>query len=229
MPVVVADRVLDVPLERQVWSQTCWAACGSMVIKGMIPSFNNPLQLADDAHNNDENYPAYNDTQYDIIEEVKGNRINNSTNNKPANSGDIINALKVISNNALIGYTEPADTFSQTMLRQKLDAGSPVIYLSGRYLSNQNRDGGHFRVIYGYYWSESAEEYVYLVHDPWDPCMKYNPQSSTIGNNFHLDVWRRSWENILNEKTEGISGLDIPETHNYIYRVDDFIYFSLEE
>ena len=215
------------PLERQVWNQSCWAACGSMVIKGMIPSFNYPLQLADDAHNNDEHYPAYNDTQYDIIEAVKGGRIKNNTNNKPASSDDIINALKGISDNTLIGHYVPVNDFSQTMLRQKLDAGSPVIYLSGRYDNNKERKEGHFRVIYGYYWMESANKYVYIVHEPWDTCKKY--ESNRIGNNVHLDIWRRSWENILNEKENGIVGLDRPETQNYIYETDNFIYFSLEE
>ena len=215
LDVVVADKVLDVPLERQVWSQSCWAACGSMAIKGMISSFNYPLQLADDVHNNDENYPAYNDTQYDIIEEVKGGRIKNNTNNKPASSDDIINALKGISDNTLIGHYVPVNDFSQTMLRQKLDDGSPVIYLSGRY-DNNERVGGHFRVIYGYYWLESANKYVYLVHEPYD------------FSNFHLDIWERSWENILNEKENDINGLDRPETNDYTYKTENFIYFSLE-
>ena len=214
------------PLERQVWNQSCWAACGSMVIKGMIPSFNYPLQLADDAHNNDENYPAYNDTQYDIIEEVKGGRIKNNTNNKPASSDDIINALKDVSGNEISGVKVEAENFSQTLLRQKLDTGSPVIYLTRKYNSYSSEWTGHFRVIYGYYWLESAEKYVYLVCDPWNTCMKYN--ENTIGNNVHLDIWRRSWENILDEKEKGISGLDIAVTSPYLtFYTREFIYFDL--
>ena len=232
VPVVVADRVLDVPLERQVWSQTCWAACGSMVIKGMIPSFNNPLQLADDAHNNDENYPAYNDTQYDIIEEVKGSRIrNDDTTNRPDSMGNVAAALETISGNVMSGTTVAAINFSQELLRQKLDAGSPVVYNSSRFDADNERNGGHFRVIYGYYWYSdpysNTVKCVYLVHDPWDPCKKYNSEGSAIGNNFHLDIWRRSWENIMNEKAVGISGLDRPETHNYTYATNEFIYFVL--
>ena len=226
IPVVVANKVLDVPLERQVWNQSCWAACGSMVIKGMISSFNYPLQLADDAHNNDENYPAYNDTQYDIIEKVKGSRIKNTTNNKPASSDDIINALKNVSGNEISGVKVEAENFSQTLLRQKLDAGSPVIYLTRKYNSYSSEWTGHFRVIYGYYWLESAEKYVYLVCDPWNTCMKYN--ENTIGNNVHLDIWRRSWENILDEKEKGISGLDIAVTSSYLtFYTREFIYFDL--
>ena len=226
IPVVVANKVLDVPLERQVWNQSCWAACGSMVIKGMISSFNYPLQLADDAHNNDENYPAYNDTQYDIIEKVKGSRIKNNTNNKPASSDYIINALKDVSGNEISGVKVEAENFSQTLLRQKLDAGSPVIYLTRKYNSYSSEWTGHFRVIYGYYWLESAEKYVYLVCDPWNTCMKYN--ENTIGNNVHLDIWRRSWENILDEKEKGISGLDIAVTSSYLtFYTREFIYFDL--
>ena len=129
------------------------------------------------------------------------------------------------------GTTVAAINFSPELLRQKLDAGSPVVYNSSRFDADNERNGGHFRVIYGYYWYSdpysNTVKCVYLVHDPWDPCKKYNSEGSAIGNNFHLDIWRRSWENIMNEKAVGISGLDRPETHNYTYATNEFIYFVL--
>ena len=72
-----------------------------------------------------------------------------------------------------------------------------------------------FRVIYGYYWLESANKYVYLVHEPYDR------------SDFHLDIWERSWANIMDEEASGVSNIDRPVSDsNIYYRTTEFLYFS---
>ena len=198
MPVVVADRALDVPHIRQEKSQWCWAACAQMIVKTCDP-------------NNIK-------TQAKLVTELW-----ESAKDDAANRTDIINVVEKQFTNEDTGqkivegkYISNPENMTDTRMRQILDSGSPIIYLAGKYANNGKRESGHFRVIYGYY-KQSDNKYVYLIYDPWDP-VKY-------GNNVHYDYWRRSWQNILDEEDIGISGVDkLPESGFTNYSGAWFIY-----
>ena len=60
-------------------------------------------------------------------------------------------------------------------------------------------------MVYGYYLytkPNGSQEYVYLVYDPWDPVV--------YQNNIHLDIWRQSWTNIMNEKNSSVDTDRVP-------------------
>ena len=195
LDVVVADKVLDVPLIRQEKSQWCWAACAQMVVKKYRP--NDSHSQTDMARIGQQldagQMPSNTDNNYLAIERIVGNCTDNTV--------------------SLIHKTDA--NFTENDLRTQLNAGSPVIYLSSRYSNSGARTGGHFRVIYGYYWLESANKYVYLVHEPYD------------FSNFHLDIWERSWANIMDEEASGVNNIDRPVSDSDIYyRATEFLYFS---
>ena len=199
VPVVVADRVLDVPHIRQAKSQRYWAACAQMLVQYYDPdSTVTQAQMVWFAHGNDENFTGNTNEIKSIIEE----------------------------------YTDAAITIDvrtafggEGALRQKLDNGEPVIYLTNR-INTQNKVFGHCRVIYGYYLLPGTNKYVYLVHDPWDPSRKYDSYDYEIGGNVHYDIWRRSWINITDEEEiDGdIPGVDrLPRSGYSNYTADWFI------
>lgn len=163
LPVVVADKVLDVPHFRQEKSQWCWAACAQMLV---------------------EYYGAKAPvTQADLAEDGQGNK----TDNEPKS----FNVIKtIIDKNTNKTAIEKEGEFTETQLRSMLNNGNPVIYLIRRYNTSSKKWTGHYRVIYGYY-KTSSDKYVYLVHDPWDQA------NVGFGSNAHLDIWRRSWTNLL--------------------------------
>lgn len=192
---VVADKVLDVPLIRQEQSQWCWAACAQMVVKKYRPNdSHSQTDMARIGQQLDEDQmPSDDDNNYHAIERIVSNCTDNTV--------------------SLIHKTD--SNFTENDLRTQLNAGSPVIYLSSRYSNSGTRTGGHFRVIYGYYWLESANKYVYLVHEPYDR------------SDFHLDIWERSWANIMDEEASGVSNIDRPVSDsNIYYRTTEFLYFS---
>ena len=183
IPVVVANKVLDVPHIRQQYNYLCWAACAQMVTKYYDSSVTDSQttmaakgQQTETFINQDEGYT-----------EIK--RIIEYYTDKTAT-------------------WEDADYFSGTKLRAKIDAGNPVIYLSTRIPINdpdKENPPGHFRVVYGYYLytkPNGSQEYVYLVYDPWDPVV--------YQNNIHLDIWRQSWTNIMNEKNSSVDTDRVP-------------------
>lgn len=195
LDVVVADKVLDVPLIRQEQSQWCWAACAQMVVKKYRPNdSHSQTDMARIGQQLDEDQmPSDDDNDYHAIERIVSNCTDNTV--------------------SLIHKTD--SNFTENDLRTQLNAGSPVIYLSSRYSNSGTRTGGHFRVIYGYYWLESANKYVYLVHEPYDR------------SDFHLDIWERSWANIMDEEASGVSNIDRPVSDsNIYYRTTEFLYFS---
>ncbi len=180
MPVVVADRVLDVPHFRQEKSQWCWAACAQMLV---------------------EYYGAKAPViQADLAEDGQGNK----TDNEPKS----FNVIKtIIDKNTNKTAIEKEGEFTETQLRSMLNNGNPVIYLIRRYNTSSKKWTGHYRVIYGYY-KTSSDKYVYLVHDPWDQA------NAGFGSNAHLDIWRRSWTNLLRPD---LTDLDIDRNPGYGY------------
>lgn len=138
----------------------------------------------------------------------------NNTLNKVGSTDDIIKIITKYGEKTLTKVTR-SNFGGETSLRQKLDSGKPVIYLTNR-VNSGGETKGHFRVIYGYY-KQSDNKYVYLIYDPWDTA-KYE-------NNVHFDYWRRSWQNILDEEAIGISGIDkLPKSGFTNYSGDWFIY-----
>ena len=207
VPVVVADKVLDVPHIRQEKSQWCWVACAQMIIKTYDP-------------NNIK-------TQAELVTELWGSDIN-----KAANRTDIINVVEKQFTNEDTGqkmvegkYIQNPANMTDNQMRQILDSGSPIIYLVGKYKNNGERESGHFRVIYGYSMHNDGS-CVYFVYDPWNTCRKYDPTSNVIGNNIHYDIWRRSLVNIKDEEEQGIStDIKINNAASY-YEINDFVYFE---
>ena len=189
----VADRVLDVPHIRQEKSQWCWAACAQMMVQ-------------------------YYDPDSTVTQEQMVRFAHNNVLNKDGSTNDIKNIIE--------GYTDASITIDSAdvfglddyALRQKLDSGKPVIYLIRRFRINDNKWTGHFRVIYGYYWCESAQEYVYLICDPWD-------QAASFGSNAHYDIWRRSWGNIWHPDIKYIPDIDrLPASGYKDYFLSYFLY-----
>ena len=197
VPVVVADRVLDVPHIRQEQSKWCWAACAQMMVE-----YYNPNITA---------------TQIDMARTGQGL----DENEKPVDqNGGYLEMQRIVeayTNQTTVQKEE--DEFTESMLRAELNAGNPVIYLSTRD-KNGVWNGGHFNIIYGYYWDDDYNNYVYLTHDPWDTCKDENL--------IHLDIWRRSWANIQNEKNTPAptdrAPADNYNTQAYSYYANWFMY-----
>ena len=207
IPVVVANKVLDVPHIRQEKSQWCWVACAQMIIKTYDP-------------NNIK-------TQAELVTELWGSDINEATNKT-----DIINVVEKQFTNEDTGqkigegkYISNPANMTDTQMRQILDSGSPIIYLVGKYKNNGERESGHFRVIYGYSMHNDGS-CVYFVYDPWETCIKEFGKNGALGNNVHLDIWQRSLVNIKDEEEQGIStDIKINNAASY-YEINDFVYFE---
>ena len=123
LDVVVADKVLDVPLIRQEQSQWCWAACAQMVVKKYRPNdSHSQTDMARIGQQLDEDQmPSDDDNNYHAIERIVSNCTDNTV--------------------SLIHKTD--SNFTENDLRTQLNAGSPVIYLSSRYSNSGTRTGGH--------------------------------------------------------------------------------------
>lgn len=209
MPVVVADRVLDVPHIRQEQSQWCWVACAQMAIQKYEPD-NNKIQ------------------HWLVEEERRASDEQNSVNNPDNSAGYMSEICSIVErevDNVQGKYISNPQNMTDHQLRQILDSGSPVIYLMGRYNTNGSRRSGHIRVIYGYYINTDGD-YVYLVHEPWKTCNKKFGLNGAVGNNIHLDIWRRSLVNIKDENEAGISSIDNPNDDIYGYELEEVLYFE---
>lgn len=194
--VVVANVALDVPHIRQEKSEWCWAACAQMVVK----YYNSSVTA--------------NQTTMAGVGQGNGNPTND-----PAG---FIAIERIIENYTdATAYIKDETAFNENDLIAKLNSGSPVIYLSSRYKPKGSTidDGGHIRVIYGYY--ETSHGNVYLVHEPYGPA-EYS--------DFHLDIWKRSWINICDEdEIDPNLNVDRRPAVNYRnrdYFADWFIYCS---
>ena len=192
LPVVVADKVLDVPHIRQEKRYWCWAACAQMMVE-----YYNPNTTA---------------TQTDMARTGQGLKENEEPVDKNGGYHEMKTIVETYTSETTIQKQETE--FTESMLLSELNSGDPVIYLSTREKDGE-WEGGHFNIIYGYYWDSSNNRNIYLTYDPWDTCAR--------ANSIHLDVWRRSWANIQHE-------MDTPATTDRApdddYNTDAYYYYA---
>ncbi len=109
--------------------------------------------------------------------------------------------------------------YSETTLRGLLDSTNPVIILRGWYNASGARQGGHYVVIYDYYWDANNGMYMYKIFDPWDPnvgkAYSKSYQSICNGRNPAFDdeeVDSGIWEGIVvYEKGDYLNIISWPE------------------
>lgn len=65
-------------------------------------------------------------------------------------------------------YSTWGEIYDENTLQDLLDCSNPVVILRGWYNWNGKRQGGHFVVIYDYYWDSVNDLYMYRIFDPWD-------------------------------------------------------------
>ena len=192
VPVVVADKVLDVPHIRQEKSRWRWAACTQMMVE-----YYNPNTTA---------------TQTDMARTGQGLKENEEPENENGGYDEMKTIVETYTSETTVQKQETE--FTESMLLSELKSGDPVIYLSTREKDGE-WEGGHFNIIYGYYWDSSNNRNIYLTYDPWDTCAR--------ANSIHLDVWRRSWANIQHE-------MDTPATTDRApdddYNTDAYYYYA---
>lgn len=192
IPVVVANKVLDVPHIRQEKSRWCWAACTQMMVE-----YYNPNTTA---------------TQTDMARTGQGLKENEEPVDKNGGYDEMKTIVETYTSETTVQKQETE--FTESMLLSELNSGDPVIYLSTREKDGE-WEGGHFNIIYGYYWDSSNNRNIYLTYDPWDTCAR--------ANSIHLDVWRRSWANIQHE-------MDTPATTDRApdddYNTDAYYYYA---
>lgn len=213
VPVVVADKVLDVPHIRQKESQWCWVTCAQMAIQKYEPD-NDKIQ------------------HWLVEDERRPNKEEQKPITEPDNTtgymSEICSIVEREVDNVQGQYISNPQNITDQQLRQILDSGSPVIYMIGRYETNGQRRSGHMRVIYGYY-IDTNGNCIYLVHEPWETCIEEFGRNDALGNNIHLDIWRRSLINIKDEDDKGVSGIDRPNNDIYNYKLEEVLYFEEAE
>lgn len=213
IPVVVADKVLDVPHIRQKESQWCWVTCAQMAIQKYEPD-NDKIQ------------------HWLVEDERRPNKEEQKPITEPDNTtgymSEICSIVEREVDNVQGQYISNPQNITDQQLRQILDSGSPVIYMIGRYETNGQRRSGHMRVIYGYY-IDTNGNCIYLVHEPWETCIEEFGRNDALGNNIHLDIWRRSLINIKDEDDKGVSGIDRPNNDIYNYKLEEVLYFEEAE
>lgn len=94
-------------------------------------------------------------------------------------------------------YSTWGNIYSESALRNILDSTNPVIILRGWYDTSGTRTGGHYVVIYDYYWDSNNNMYVYEIFDPWAP---------NVG-----DSYSRSYQSICNGRNPAFTG-DVTDT-----------------
>lgn len=213
IPVVVANKVLDVPHIRQEKSQWCWVTCAQMAIQKYEPD-NDKIQ------------------HWLVEDERRPNKEEQKPITEPDNTtgymSEICSIVEREVDNVQGQYISNPQNITDQQLRQILDSGSPVIYMIGRYETNGQRRSGHMRVIYGYY-IDTDGSCIYLVHEPWETCIEEFGRNDALGNNIHLDIWRRSLINIKDEDDNGVSGIDRPNNDIYNYKLEEVLYFEEAE
>ncbi len=139
-----------IQLEAQEQSSWCWAASARM---------------------SSYNYIVPSVSQASVAVYIKlGIETKTPTSNQitQANDGASINETKnaieyILSSNNGYGRYE---IYSEQNLRTLLDNGNPVIVLRGWYNSSKIRGGGHYTIIYDYYWDSTNGIYLYKIYDP---------------------------------------------------------------
>ena len=151
-------------------------------------------------------------TQTDMARTGQGLKENEEPENENGGYDEMKTIVETYTSETTVQKQETE--FTESMLLSELKSGDPVIYLSTREKDGE-WEGGHFNIIYGYYWDSSNNRNIYLTYDPWDTCAR--------ANSIHLDVWRRSWANIQHE-------MDTPATTDRApdddYNTDAYYYYA---
>ena len=104
------------------------------------------------------------------------------------------------------------DIYDENTLRSLLDNSNPVIILRGWYDYNYTRKGGHFVVIYTYYFDSTNKVYLYNIFDPW---------TVNVGANYS-----RSYQSICNGRNKAFSS-DMSDTGVWegivVYKKNDYL------
>lgn len=83
-------------------------------------------------------------------------------------TGTILHVSKAL--NYILGssnvYSEHHKIYTEPTLISMLNNSNPVIVLRGKYDNNYNRYGGHYTVIYDYYWDSEHSIYMFNIYDP---------------------------------------------------------------
>lgn len=127
---------LNTPQIGQEKDQWCWAASALMAAK---------------------TYGATNKTQSDIVKYTVG-----STLNVGVDFAEVVGAANYACNFQAIHCLNGVLTQDELIL--ELNYGNPVIISRGWYPNNDQREGGHDTVIYGYYASNNT--YQFMIRDP---------------------------------------------------------------
>ena len=128
-------RTLNTPEIGQEKSMWCWAASALMAAKT-------------------NTYTTK--TQSDIVREIKGSVID-----EDADEYETLRAVQYASGNS--NYVLLEHTLSEAEIKQKIDAGFPIILCRGWY-PNGPRENGHVSVLYGYRFEGTYVKY--LIRDP---------------------------------------------------------------
>ena len=171
-----------VQLEPQQQTMWCWVASARM--SSMI-YMQSPISQASAAVYVKLNAITFNPT---------------STQISNANSGGTVSETEaaveyiLASNNC---YSTWGNIYSESTLRNILDSENPVVILRGWYNTSGKRTGGHYVVIYDYYWDLNNNTYMYEIFDPWSP---------NVG-----DAYSRSYQSICNGRNPAFNG-DVTDT-----------------
>lgn len=171
-----------VQLEPQQQTNWCWAASARM--SSMI-DMQSSISQASAAVYVKLNVVTSNPTSTQISNANKGGTV-----------GETEKALEHIldSNDC---YSTWGNIYSESVLRKVLDSTNPVIILRGWYDTSGTRIGGHYVVIYDYYWDSNNNIYMYEIFDPWSP---------NVG-----DAYSRSYQSICNGRNAAFTG-DVTDT-----------------
>jgi len=143
----------EIQLEAQKETKWCWAACARMASTKYMHS---PISQ--------ESAAVY----------IKsGIKTNNPTDaqieaaNTSANVQKTAQAVEYILGSSGNTYYNFGAVYDDVTLNGLLDAGNIVVALRGTYNESGTRTGGHYIVIYDYYWDSDLEMDLYKIHDPW--------------------------------------------------------------
>lgn len=105
-------------------------------------------------------------TQTDMARTGQGLKENEEPKNENGGYDEMKTIVETYTSETTVQKQETE--FTESMLLSELKSGDPVIYLSTREKDGE-WEGGHFNIIYGYYWDSSNNRNIYLTYDPWIP------------------------------------------------------------
>ena len=146
----LSKRRNSVQLESQHQSNWCWAACARMMSSYYMEPCISQESVAV--------YIMLNVTTLIPSDEQI------SEANDPADVSQTARSVERLlgSDNC---YSIWGEIYSESVLRSLLDSSTPVVALRGWY-NNDIRSGGHYVVIYDYYFDNSLGTYMYNIFDP---------------------------------------------------------------